>query len=77
MGRYPIGVVKFPYIFVYNREGLMTIYSACLFITKNNILESLQFEALVKIIAVTYTYELSTCITVVAIIVTKNKRILY
>lgn len=57
MGRYPIGVVKFPYIFVYNLEGLMTIYSACLFITKNNILllEQLQFEALVKIIAVTYT----------------------
>lgn len=58
MGRYPISVVKFPYIFLYNVEGLMIIYSACLFITKNNILllESLQFEALVKIIAVTYTY---------------------
>lgn len=57
MGRYPISVVKFPYIFVYNLEGLMAIYSACLFITENNILllKQLQFEALVRIIAVTYT----------------------
>lgn len=32
MGRYPISVVKFPYIFVYNIEGLMTIIILCLFI---------------------------------------------
>lgn len=31
MGRYPISVVKLPYIFVYNLEGLMTILF-CLFI---------------------------------------------